>query len=290
MPAPPTLLEFAAALQFTGQDSQLDVELATPLLGVEFQDFTIESWVFIDALLDVEALGEDVPDPRRPMMLVDALDNFQVELVPDSRDARSWHLRFRKFSLVRTDHPEVTVIFVNAPLESERWHHLALTFDARTQTIALFVDGQARGQYSLQPRRFSELSDDPVAVDRSAASRLVAIGSSLSRHIHAANSEAFWGQLARFRVWRTRMLHERIPRLMIASDADDKPSATASVREQLAIDLRYHMLGPLTDGDESPVDAHVLNGDRLVPSARGVRLKMVPFPPAAVIQPSGGSS
>lgn len=272
-------LEFVAALQFAGQESQLDVELSMPLLGIEFQDFTVESWVCIDASTDLDAPEGN----RKSMVLVDALDNFQVELVPDSRDESAWQVRFRKFSLVRGDRPEMSVVFVGASLQSERWYHLVLTFDARTQTIALFVNGQARGQFSMQPRRFSELSDDLVDVDRSAASRIVSIGSSLSRHVDAANVVGFRGQLARFRVWRERILPGQIPRLNDSTDADaTNPSTATAVHEQLAIDLRCHLQQRSTSVDDTITDAQVLNGDRFVPSARGMQLRMIPFPPAVV--------
>jgi hypothetical protein len=270
--SPHSPLEFVAALQFAGHNSQLDVELSTPLLGIEFQDFTIDSWVCIDASTDLDA----PEDNRQSMMLIDALDNFQVEFIPDSRDGNAWQLRFRKFSLVRADHPEMTVVFVDVSLQSERWYHLVLAFTARTQTIALFVNGQARGQFSMQPRRFSDLSDDPIYVDRSTASRIVSIGSSLSRHVDAANIAAFRGQLVRFRVWRVRILPQQIPRLVDSTDAD------ANLSEQLAIDLRYQMQQRSTRVDDTIADAQVLNGDYLVPSVRGVRLRMIPFPPEVV--------
>jgi len=276
--SPHSPLEFVAALQFAGHDSQLDVELSTPLLGIEFQDFTIDSWVCIDASTDLDA----PEDNRQSMMLIDALDNFQVEFIPDSRDGNAWQLRFRKFSLVRADHPEMTVVFVDVSLQSERWYHLVLAFTARTQTIALFVNGQARGQFSMQPRRFSDLSDDPAHVDRSTASRLVSIGSSLSRHVDAANIAAFRGQLAQFRVWCVHILPEHIPQLMNASNADGKTSAMGLMHEQLAIRLRYHMLEPLNSDSDAIADPHVLNGVHLVQSAHGVRLRMILFPPAVL--------
>lgn len=272
-----TQYEFTAALQFSGLESQLDVELAPSALGLEFQDFTIETWLFINGAEQAA---------MRTMTLVDALDNFQVEFVRAPDDPRTWRLQFRKFSLVHTDHPEMVVTFSRSSFTAARWYHIALIFDARTQSIALFVDGQQRQRFVLQSKRFSDLSDSLVQVDRRAGTRLVAIASSLSRHVGASSTgDGFWGQLARFRIWSVRMQPDEIARVMIAQQ-NNAATEGSSRSQRLVVDLRCQLRSQSAavgaSGDEkeqTPSAAVILNGNHVVPAAQGVELKFVPFPP-----------
>jgi TPR repeat protein len=258
-----TPYEYAAALQFRGDKSRLLVEFARGELPREQQDFTIETWLRIDEL----------PTAAQVVTLVDAIDNFQLELLPVSspQGASSWMLRFRKYSLVDEQLPELVLAFQKAPLAPNAWRHVALTFDAAYQTVTLVLDGRVKQVLSFRPHPAATSRSEEANVDESSSpsSQFFAVGSSVGRlyGMGAPNSRAFAGQLVHFRFWKTRKSAKEVAVLMMEQYDD------VATRD-LLVHLRYKLHG------SKPAAERVMNGDQTVPDALGVQLKIAEFPPA----------
>eukprot|EP00644_Phytophthora_capsici_P006136 jgi/Phyca11/117080/e_gw1.32.127.1 len=265
--------EYAAALHFMGERSQLLVEFARDELPLEQQDFTIETWLRITDLPSDEVVT-----------LVDALDNFQLELIRATGDANDlWMLRFRKFSLVDEQLPELVLRFSNAPLTSHMWNHVAITFDATFQTVTLILNGRVKQVLSFRPHPASPKRSEKATIDgaSSSSSKFFAVGSTIG-HIYgmsSPNSRVFSGQLVHFRFWKSRKTAKEISVLMLEQYND-------VVTRDLLVHLRYKIHGSSmlstadTDGEVKSTPNRVLNGDQTVPNTQGVQFQIVEFPPS----------
>ncbi|KAG1711727.1 hypothetical protein DVH05_008970 [Phytophthora capsici] len=265
--------EYAAALHFMGERSQLLVEFARDELPLEQQDFTIETWLRITDLPSDEVVT-----------LVDALDNFQLELIRATGDANDlWMLRFRKFSLVDEQLPELVLRFSNAPLTPHMWNHVAITFDATFQTVTLILNGRVKQVLSFRPHPASPKRSEKATIDgaSSSSSKFFAVGSTIG-HIYgmsSPNSRVFSGQLVHFRFWKSRKTAKEISVLMLEQYND-------VVTRDLLVHLRYKIHGSSmlstadTDGEVKSTPNRVLNGDQTVPNTQGVQFQIVEFPPS----------
>ncbi|ETL81298.1 hypothetical protein L917_18375 [Phytophthora nicotianae] len=258
--------EYAAALRFQGDLSQLLIEFARDELPLEQQDFTIETWLRIDDLPSDEVVT-----------LVDALDNFQLELLRASGNVDSWMLRFRKFSLVDEQLPELVLRFPKAPLTPHTWYHVAITFDATFQTVMLLLNGKVKQVLSFRPHpaALTRSEDATVDGDSSSSSKFLAIGSTIGRiyGMSPPNSRVFSGQLVHFRLWKTRKAAKEISVLML-----EQYDEVAT--RNLLVHLRYKLNGASISSTSSKSTNRVMNGDQTVPDAQGVQLKIVEFPPS----------
>ncbi|KAK1947255.1 Protein sel-1 2 [Phytophthora citrophthora] len=265
--------EFAAALHFLGERSQLLMEFARDELPLEQQDFTIETWLCITDLPSDEVVT-----------LVDALDNFQLELIRATGDTSdSWILRFRKFSLVDEQLPELVLRFANAPLTPHTWNHVAITFDATFQTVILILNGRVKQVLSFRPHPASPRRSEEATIDgaTSSSSKFFAVGSTIGRiyGMSPPNSRVFSGQLVHFRFWKSRKTAKEISVLMLEQYNE-------VVTRDLLVHLRYKIHGSSTDSSadtESEVKStpnRVLNGDQTVPNTQGVQFQIVEFPPS----------
>ncbi|EEY64064.1 uncharacterized protein PITG_02584 [Phytophthora infestans T30-4] len=258
--------EYAAALRFQGDQSQLLIEFARGELPLEQQDYTIETWLRIDDLPSDEVVT-----------LVDALDNFQLELLR-ATGKESWMLRFRKFSLVDEQLPELVLRFPKAPLTPHTWYHVAITFDATYQTVMLLLNGKVKQVLSFRPHpaaltRSEEATSDGAS---SSSSKFLAIGSTIGRiyGMIPPNSRVFSGQLVHFRLWKTRKTAKEISVLML-----EQYNEVAT--RNLLVHLRYKLNGAsISSANSKPTTNRVMNGDQIVPEAQGVQLKIVEFPPS----------
>ncbi|KAL3674545.1 hypothetical protein V7S43_000493 [Phytophthora oleae] len=265
--------EYAASLHFQGERSQLLVEFARDELPLEQQDFTIETWLRINDLPSDEVVT-----------LVDALDNFQLELIRATEDAGdSWILRFRKFSLVDEQFPELVLRFANAPLTPHTWNHVAITFDAAFQTVILILNGRVKQVLSFRPHPASPSRSDEATIDgaSSSSSKFFAVGSTIG-HVYGMsppNSRVFSGQLVHFRFWKSRKTTKEISVLML-EQYDEVPT------RDLLVHLRYKIHGSSmssaadTRSDLKSTTYRVLNGDQTIPNAQGVQFRIVEFPPS----------
>ncbi|KAG2532767.1 hypothetical protein BBO99_00000301 [Phytophthora kernoviae] len=266
-------VEYAAALQFLGDQSQLHLELNRGELPLEHQDFTIETWLLVGEMPSTDNSAEQV------VILVDALDNFQLELLPfnGENDDAHWVLRFRKYSLVDENLPELVLKFPNAPLTLHKWNHVAITFDAKYQTVTLILNARVKQVLSFRPHPAVPSRDGDTNSDAS-SSKFLAVGSSLGRIYGTARHESsiFSGQLVHFRLWKTRKNAREI-RVLMMEQYDEVET------RDLLIHLRYdvHGVGASTnDESESNLPASpIINGDQPVPGAHGVQLKFVKYPP-----------
>ncbi|POM69185.1 Ubiquitin-protein ligase sel1 [Phytophthora palmivora] len=253
--------EYAAALQFMGDQSRLLLEFARDELPLEQQDFTIETWLRID----------DHPSAEQVVTLVDALDNFQLELIRSTREdgGSSWMLRFRKFSLVDDQLPELVLSFRNAPLIPHTWNHVAITFDATFQTVSLLLNARVKQVLTFRPHPASPHRSEKATSDgaTSSSSKFFAVGSTIGRMygMSPPNTRVFSGQLVHFRFWKTRKTVKEINVLML--EQYDKVAT-----RDLLVHLRYKLNSKTTN--------RVMNGDQAVPNAQGVQLKIVEFPPS----------
>ncbi|KAE9021860.1 hypothetical protein PF011_g4751 [Phytophthora fragariae] len=270
--------EYAAALQFLGDQTRLHLELARGELPLEQQDFTIETWLRIDDL---------PPATNQVVTLVDALDNFQLEMLPATgADCDScWMLRFRKYSLMDEQVAELVLSFSHAPLTPHAWNHIAVTFDATFQTVTLLLNGRVKQvlTFHLHPAAPSRSEDTTKDGGTSAFSKFLAIGGNLARinGMNPPNSRAFSGQLVHFRLWKTRKTVKEIQVLMMEQYDE------VATRD-LLIHLRYDLQAGSASGktretsdrkNSKTTPKRVMNGDQTVPEAHGVRLKIVEFPP-----------
>ncbi|KAG3083951.1 hypothetical protein JG687_00002679 [Phytophthora cactorum] len=261
--------EYAAALRFQGDQSQLLLEFARDELPLEQQDFTIETWLRIDDLPSDEVVT-----------LVDALDNFQLELLraTGAVDDSSWMLRFRKFSLVDEQLPELVLRFPKAPLVQHTWYHVAITFDATFQTVMLMLDGKVKQALSFRPHPAALTRSEEATIDGASlsSSKFLAIGSTIGRiyGMRPPNSRVFSGQLVHFRLWKTRKTAKEVSVLM-------REQYDEVATRNLLVHLRYKLQGALTPSANSKISqGRVMNGDQTVPDAQGVQLKIVEFPPS----------
>ncbi|KAF4140995.1 Concanavalin A-like lectin/glucanases superfamily [Phytophthora infestans] len=258
--------EYAAALRFQGDQSQLLIEFARGELPLEQQDFTIETWLRIDDLPSDEVVT-----------LVDALDNFQLELLR-ATGKESWMLRFRKFSLVDEQLPELVLRFPKAPLTPHTWYHVAITFDATYQTVMLLLNGKVKQVLSFRPHPAALTRSEEATIDgaSSSSSKFLAIGSTIGRiyGMISPNSRVFSGQLVHFRLWKTRKTAKEISVLML-----EQYNEVAT--RNLLVHLRYKLNGAsISSANSKPTTNRVMNGDQIVPEAQGVQLKIVEFPPS----------
>ncbi|EGZ30728.1 hypothetical protein PHYSODRAFT_469895 [Phytophthora sojae] len=260
--------EYATALQFMGDQTRLHLELARGDLPLEQQDFTIETWLRVDDVPSTINRAEQV------VTLVDALDNFQLEMLPAPGAAgdSSWMLRFRKHSLVDEQLPELVLSFSHAPLAPHTWNHIAVTFDAAFQTVTLLLNAQVKQVLTFRPHPAAPSRSEHAAKDggTSSSSKFLAIGSNLAR-IHGMsppNSRVFSGQMVHFRLWKTRKTLKEI-RVLMMEQYDQV--ATRDLLIHLRYDLRA--AGPKT------TTKRVMNGDQTVSEAHGIQLKIVEFPP-----------
>ncbi|KAG7390474.1 Protein sel-1 1 [Phytophthora pseudosyringae] len=259
--------EYAAALQFLGDRSRLLVEFSRDELPLEQQDFTIETWLFID----------DFPVAEQVVTLVDALDNFQLEMIRATGEAgdSSWMLRFRKFSLVDEQLPELVLKFSHAPLTPHTWNHVAVTFEATFQTVTLLLNGQVKQVLTFRPHPAAPTRSEEATIDgaSSSSSKFLAIGTTIGRiyGMNYPNSRAFSGQLAHFRLWKMRKTAKEISVLMLEQYDE------VATRD-LLIHLRYKLHGTTASSTKSASN-RVMNGDKYIPDTQGVQLKIVEFPP-----------
>ncbi|GMF20610.1 unnamed protein product [Phytophthora fragariaefolia] len=274
--------EYAAALQFVGAQSRLHLELLQGDLPLEQQDLTIETWLRVDDLPSANNRAEQV------ITLVDALDNFQLEIIPATGAAgdSSWILRFRKYSLVDKQFPELVLSFSHAPLLPHTWNHIAVTFDATFQTVTLMLNARIKQVLTFRPHPAAPSRSEWATSDgeSSTSSKFLAIGSNLARiyGMKTPNSKVFSGQVVHFRLWKTRKTIKEV-RLLMVEQYDDVAT------RDLLIHLRYDLRGtPIsTSPDETNSDKkhskstpkRVMNRDQTVPEAHGIQLKIVEFPP-----------
>ncbi|KAL4170779.1 hypothetical protein KRP22_008883 [Phytophthora ramorum] len=270
--------EYAVALQFLGDQSRVYLELARGDLPLEQQDFTIETWLRVD---EFSARN----DEQQVITLVDALDNFQLELLPATGTADDcWMLRFRKFSLVDKQLPELVLSFPNAPLSPHTWNHVAVTFDATYQTATLVLNAKVKQVLSFRPHPASPSRKEESSNDGSSSSQFLAVGSSLGRiyGMSPPNSRAFSGQIVHFRLWKSRKNVKEVSVLML--EQYDEVGTRG-----LLVHLRYKLHGASASSSTHSANSgrsnsnqatnRVMNGDRTIPNAEGVQLKIVEFPP-----------
>ncbi|KAG7402030.1 Protein sel-1 1 [Phytophthora boehmeriae] len=266
-------VEFAAALQFLGDQSRLHLELNEGDLPLEHQDFTIETWLMINEMPPIDNSAEQA------VILVDALDNFQLELLPvkGEDDDDHWVLRFRKYSLVDENLPELVLKFPNAPLATHKWNHVAVTFDAKYQTVTLLLNARVKQVLSFRPHPAAP-NRDGDATSEALSSKFLAVGSSLGRIYGIGRHESiiFSGQLVHFRLWKTRKNVREI-RVLMMEQYDEVET------RDLLIHLRYdvHGLGGSNneESDSSSPANPIVNGNQPVPGAQGVQFKFVKYPP-----------
>ncbi|GMF11773.1 unnamed protein product [Phytophthora lilii] len=273
-----TPYEYAAALQFVGDQSRLHLELARGDLPLEQQDFTIETWLRVDDHPKAENRAEQV------VTLVDALDNFQLEMLPAAGPAGDsyWILRFRKYSLVDEQLPELVLSFSYAPLTPQTWNHVAVTFDATYQTVSLLLNARVKQVLSFRPHPAAPSRSEGSNSDgasSSSSSQFLAIGSNLARiyGMTPPNSKVFSGQLVHFRLWKTRKNAKAI-RVLMMEQYDEVAS------RDLLVHLRYNVHGnaggSTSEGEHTqPTAKRVMNGDQTVAEAHGIQFKIVEFPP-----------
>ncbi|KAH7485722.1 uncharacterized protein KRP23_4765 [Phytophthora ramorum] len=96
------------------------------------------------------------------------------------------------------------------------------------------------------------------------------------------NSRAFSGQIVHFRLWKSRKNVKEVSVLML--EQYDEVGTRG-----LLVHLRYKLHGASASSSTHSVNSgrsnsnqatnRVMNGDRTIPNAEGVQLKIVEFPP-----------